>query len=237
MIGFFVNRFRSKEKRPTAGSALTAQGTKVENSPVASGSGNTQNVNAPIFNVNISQPTPAPAQAEPVRAAPAPRKRPLPNMVATGVRVAGVQRVSQDVWSESHPVQDAFIVQFTNEARMDRQNVGGPVKAQLIYRDGVRELRRITGCWLNQAADMTEFRVDDSHSLMVGLMLGGQFNTVGKRRVRVDLNTDEIPMDVNAIHGFEQGTVYVRLTHANTGDVLYEGQFQLNTHPPEIIRL
>jgi len=120
---------------------------------------------------------------------------------------------------------------------MDRQNVGGLVKAQLIFRDGVRELRRVTGCWLNQAADMTEFRVDDTHGLMLGLMLGEQFQSVGKRRIRVDVNADEIPMDVVALRGFEQGMVSVRLTHVDTGDVLYEGQFRLNTRPPEIIRL
>ena len=84
---------------------------------------------------------------------------------------------------------------------------------------------------------MTEFRVDDTHSLMVGLMIDKQFTTVGKRRIRVGLNADEIPMDVNALDGFEQGTVYVRLTHADTGDVLYVEQFGLNTRPPEIIRL
>jgi hypothetical protein len=164
------------------------------------------------------------------------RQRPFPNIVATGSHVARVSQVSEGVWSDRYPEQDAFIVQFTNEAKTDRQNVGGLVKAQLIYYDGVRELRRITGCWLYQAADMTEFRVDDTHSLMAGLMLGEQFFTVGKRRVGVALNTEEIPMDVTALHGFQQGAVYVRLTHASTGDVLYEGQFQLNTRPPEIIR-
>jgi len=29
----------------------------------------------------------------------------------------------------------------------------------------------------------------------------------------------------------------VRLTSVETGEVLYEGSFQLNTRPPEIIRL
>ena len=40
--------------------------------------------------------------------------------------------------------RDAFVVQFTNEARRGESNVGGLVRAQLVYRDGVRELRRIT---------------------------------------------------------------------------------------------
>jgi hypothetical protein len=68
-------------------------------------------------------------------------------------------------------------------------------------------------------------------------MLGEQFNIVGKRRIRVALNTDEIPQEIIPLHGFRQGTVSVRVTHVETGEVLYEGQFQLNTRPPEIIRL
>ncbi|SRR6266481_2835313 len=239
IILLLLKRWADSPKK-TAGTvpaqaALSAEGSSVSNSPVAGGSGINQNVNAPVFNVNIGQS--APAQAEPVHAAPAARQRLLPHIVATGAHVARVSQVSQGVWSESYPEQDAFIVQFTNEARMGGQNVGGLVKAQLIYRDGVRELRRVTGCWLNQVADMTEFRVDDTHGLMVGLMLGQQFTTVGKRRITVALGTDEIPQDVNPLHGFDQGTVSVRLTHTNSGEVLYEGQFQLNTRPPEIIRL
>jgi len=58
LIGFLVNRFRSKEKRTPAGAALTAQGAKVENSPVASGSGITQTINSPTTTVNLSVPAP-----------------------------------------------------------------------------------------------------------------------------------------------------------------------------------
>ena len=229
----------SRKKAPTPApapqTALNAQHSQVTNSPVAAGSGINQNVNAPVINVNVGQPAAPPAQPEPFRPAPVPRH--LPNVIVTGAHIASVSQVEQGVWSESHPMQDAFVVQFTNEARRGGPNVRGLVKAQLVYRDGVRELRRITGCWLNQAADMTEFRVDDTHGLMVGLMLGEQFNIVGKRRISVDLNTDEIPQDIIPLHGFGQGTVSVRVTHVETGEVLYEGQFQINTRPPEIIRL
>jgi hypothetical protein len=116
-------------------------------------------------------------------------------------------------------------VQFTNEARRDSPNVGGLVKAHLVYGRGEEEIRRITGCWLNEAADMMGFRVDETHNLLVGMMLGEQFTTIGKRRVR-----DEIPTDMNALPNFPV-TVSVRLTHANTGEVLYEGVFRLNQNP------
>jgi len=228
------SRKKTTSPVPAPQATLNAQDSHVSNSPVAAGSGIHQNVNAPVFNVNIGQPAPTPAQA-PGHAATAPRN--LPNVVATGARVVRVSQVSPGVWSERDPMQDAFVVQFTNEARRDRPNVEGLVKGQLIYRDGVRELRRVTGCWLDQAADMTEFRVDDTHGLMVGLMLGQEFNAVGKRRVRVAPGNEEIPQDIVPLHGFAQGAVSVRLTSVGTGEVLYEGQFQLNTRPPEIIRL
>jgi hypothetical protein len=241
IVLLLLKRLIFSKPRPVAEpkkTALSVKSSSVSNSPIANGSANNQNVNAPVFNVNIGPPAPVPPLAGPAQDARVPHQRPLPSMVATAAHVISVQRISQDVWSDrdSH-VHDAFIVQFTNEARVGRQNVGGLVKAQLIFRNGVRELRRVTGCWLNQAADMTEFRVDDTHGLMLGLMLGEQFHSVGKRRIRVDVGADEIPMDVVALHGFEQGTISVRLTHVDTGDVLYEGQFRLNTRPPEIVGL
>jgi len=68
-------------------------------------------------------------------------------------------------------MQDAFLVQFTNEAQREGQT----------WRDWQRlNSSIVTVCEnfaaspaaANQAADMIEFRVDDTHGLMVGLMLG-----------------------------------------------------------------
>ena len=152
----------------------------------------------------------------------------------TGARVCRVTQIDHGVWSEGHGYQDALAVQFTNEAKRDSQNVGGLVKALLVYRQGEAEIRRITGCWLNQSADMTEFRVDETHSLLIGVMFGQQFMTIAKRRVRVDINTDEIPTDMNVLPNFHAVTISVRLTHANTGEVLYEGALRLNENPFQI---
>jgi hypothetical protein len=78
---------------------------------------------------------------------------------------------------------------------------------------------------------MTEFHVDETHSLMVGWMFGGQFRTAAKRRVRVDINSDEIQTDMYDLPNFQAGTVSVRLTQGRTGDVLYEGQFRISVNP------
>lgn len=239
IVGLFLQRWLKSSSEHK--SNLTAQGAKVIASPVASGTGITQTISE-THHHHYPQPAQALpttlAQAQPVAPAPTtPNQRPLPNIILTSNYVARVSQVEYGVWSERVPVQDAFILQLTNQARSGGPNVGGLVKAQLVYRQGLRELRRVNGCWLEQGADMTEFRVNDTHGLMVGLMMGQQFTTVGKRRVRVSLGIDEIPQDIAVLNLFEDGTVSVQLTHADTGDVVYDGQFQLNTRPPEIIRL
>jgi hypothetical protein len=54
LIGLLIQRYRSKERSSDA--TLTAQGAKVENSPVASGSGITQTVNSPTtVNLNVGK--------------------------------------------------------------------------------------------------------------------------------------------------------------------------------------
>lgn len=239
IIGLLIQRwFKSSSEREAR---LTAQGAKVSGSPVASGSGITQTINETHhhhYPQPPQQPTPSPQnQLAASLASPTPAQRSLPNIILTGNYVARVSQVAYGVWSERVPVQDAFVLQLTNQARSSGPNVRGPLRAQLVYRQGVREFRRVNGCWLEQGADMTEFRVNDTHGLMVGLMMGEQFTTVGKRRERVSLGTDEIHQDIAALNLFENGTVLVQLTHADTGEVIYEGQFQLNTRPPEIIRL
>ena len=140
-------RFSGRSDAPKT----SVQNSPLSNSPVASGSGNIQ---TPIQihtarDVHIGPAPPAIPISQP-EPAPETRQRPLPNIVLAGAHTVGVSQVSQGVWSDTYPVQNAFIVEFTNEARIGRQNVGGLVKAQLSFSNGAKELRRITGCWLNQ---------------------------------------------------------------------------------------
>lgn len=239
IIVYLIQWWVRSEKKE--GGTLTAQGAKVIGSPVASGENINQQVTAPVIqhadNVNIghpapAQPVPRPAPEAAVPVATRPR-RPLPNMVMTGARVCRVTQIDHGVWTD-HPnlgYNDALAVQFTNEAKRDSPNVEGLVKALIVYRSGEEEIDRITGCWLNQGADMTEFRVDETHNLLVGIMLGERFAAVAKRRVRVDINTDECPTDLHALPNFHAVTVFVRLTHASGGEVLYEGAFRLSQNP------
>jgi len=107
----------------------------------------------------------------------------------------------------------------------------------LVYRDDQNELLRITGCWVNEATELAEFRVDETHELIAGVLLGSRLVAMGKRRVRESLNSDVIQMEQHPLTGFQQGSVRVRLTNADTGDLLYEAQFRVNVNPLGIVPL
>jgi hypothetical protein len=236
VLGFVVQQWLSRKDSKTEIKTTTNfKDSALANSPVATGQNNTQTLATQTFNaetIHIGHPAvPAPAPVQP----PATIQRLLPNITLTSARPVRITQISQGVWSETYRTHDALIVQFTNEARAGGQNVGGLVKALVVYRDADKVLRSGTGCWLDEHADMTEFRVDESHSLMVGWMFGGQFRTVAKRRVRVDTDKDAIQTDMYDLPNFQIGTVSVRLTHAKTGDFLYEGQFRVSVNPLTIV--
>jgi hypothetical protein len=120
--------------------------------------------------------------------------------------------------------EQAILIQFTNESRPGVRNVGGLVKAELVYKNDQAEALRIIGSWLNSGSDHTEFRVDESHKLMVGIQYAQMFIVIGRRHVyeqsRFTIETESHDLPV-----FQ--TVRVKLTNANTGDFLYEGEFRV----------
>ena len=110
-------------------------------------------------------------------------------------------------------------------------NVGGLVKAELVYKNDQAEVLRIIGSWLDASGDHTEFRVDESHKLMVGIKYAQMFIVIGRRHVyehhfTIEIERHELPV-------FQ--TVRVKLTNANTGDFLYEGEFRMTLNPLGIV--
>jgi len=168
-------------------------------------------------------------------------QRAAPNMACIGVRVVPVSETGTGIWSDNlgrfemqiavAQAQQALIVQFTNAARSGSQNVGGPVKALLIYRSSGHEFRRIVGCWLDAKTDFAEFRVDETQELLVAVMRNDRAITVSKRRISVDLNGEGIETHQEPIPQITEGTVVVRLTDANNGDFLFQGEFRLELKP------
>ena len=125
----------------------------------------------------------------------------------------------------------ALVAKFANEARPDASNRGWLVKANLIFREQGREARRIVGSWLEEATEIAEIRVDETRELLVLAVVDQRQHTIGKRRLRVDLNGEEIRTDVEPIAPAKIGSVTVRMTDADTGQFLTQYEFKLQMDP------
>jgi hypothetical protein len=132
------------------------------------------------------------------------------------------------VWQENVSGDQAVVIQFTNEARKEGQNVGVHVKALLIYKSDGAEVLRIIGSWLYELKEWTEFRVDEPHKLMVGVRYGQMLVAIERRHALTPIKPHP-----HYLPDFQ--TVRVRLTDANNGDVLYEGEFQVTIDPLKIV--
>ena len=156
-----------------------------------------------------------------------------PNIRMTGTGVASVSERGRGVWKEDvQGTEQAILIQFTDEARPGVPNVGGLVKAALVYKNDQAEVLRIIGSWLDASGDHTEFRVDESHKLMVGIQYAQMFIVIGRRHV-YEQGRFTIEIEPHDLPVFQ--TVRVKLTNANAGDFLYEGEFRVTLNPLGIV--
>jgi hypothetical protein len=221
VLGFLLKRYVFKEPAATGHtteSKLSSADSKVTGSPVISGQGNTTTI-------HIGQPPSAP-----VPFAASTEDKPRPNMRMTGTRVVPVHepqptRFEEDAGGETK----AVVIQFTNEARQGSRTAGASVKACLVYEDKGVEVLRIIGAWMYEDSDSASFRVDETRNLIVGVPLTEDLIAFGMYR----LSTGHVRVDTYVIPPFQ--IVRVRLTHASSGDVLYEGQFRVTRDPLKIV--
>src|SRR3984893_1615168 len=234
VVGYLLRGFRRaaeveyrlvqpERQEKTDSAELSVEDSQVTNSPVATGTG--------IFKNVIHVGATAPPALAPVPIAQPERHSPNIQMTSTGV--APVFERGRGVWKEDvQGTEQAVVIQFTNEARPGGRNVGGLVKAALVYKNDQAEVLRIIGSWLDASGDHTEFRVDESHKLMVGIKYAQMFIVIGRRHVyeqsRFTIETE--PHDLPVFQ-----TVRVNLTNANTGDFLYEGEFRVTVNPLGIV--
>jgi hypothetical protein len=125
----------------------------------------------------------------------------------------------------------ALVAKFTNEARPNAPNRGWLVKANLIFREQGKEVRRIVGSWLDEPTDFAEIRVDETRELLLIAVIDQRLHTIGKRRLRIDLNSEEVLTDVEPLPSPAIGSVTVRLTDADTGQFLMQREFKLQMEP------
>lgn len=229
------SRKSTSNPAPAPPATLNVQDAEVSNSPVVAGSGINQSVSAPVVNVNIGQPAgTAQAQAQPGRVAEASYQGPpRANIAFSSTDTIAIQEALSGgggLFFQHDNGNSAAVVQFSNDAIKGAENKEAVVKAAIIYRDGEKELLRVTGSWLGQDGADVRFQVDSSHTLIIGFILGDDFCVLEKSEVfghrrRFWVN------DLHRLGKPERLTALVRLTAASSGSCFFEGAFEVSTNP------
>jgi hypothetical protein len=244
ILGLLLEWWRRRSRPSGDDAALTAQGAKVSDSPVASGSGITQVVTATHHHyygqteaaAETQSAAPTPPPPELVRI-PREEASPSSRVIVTATRVIYVTQTGQSKWSEGRPNFDyeAIVIQFTNEAAPGYRNSQPLLRPSLVYSDEQNnELLRITGGWVNEETDLAHFRLEESHNLLVGVLLGGQLTGFEYTRTPSAGGGEYCHMIRRTLQGFRQGTVRVRLTDIHSRTLLYEGYYDIAINPLRI---
>ena len=232
------SRKNTSNPAPAPPVTLNAQDSEVSNSPVAAGSGINQSVSAPVVSVNIGQPAgTAQAQAQPGRVAQASYQRPpKANIAFCGTDTIAIQEALSGgggLFFQHDNGNSAAVVQFSNDAIKGAENKEAVVKAAIIYRDGAKELLRVTASWLGQDGADVRFQVDSSHTLIIGFILGDDFCVLEKSEVFGHRRQFWVN-DLHRLGKPERLTALVRLTAASSGYCFFEGAFEVTTNPLKI---
>lgn len=128
----------------------------------------------------------------------------------------------------------ALLVEFQNAASVER-HVGGQVWAFIEFSPASGgDITAVRGCWLEESGRYADFPVDTIHRLLVAIILGrGEIVAVAKMNNSV---MGEIPTESLVVEGTQPWRVHIRLTDANVGNILYEGNFRVTHNPPTITR-
>jgi hypothetical protein len=201
------------------------------NTPLVDGAANNQNINAPVFNVNIVQPSPAAAQAP---SPPKVEERARPNIRYVGASPVSLQEgLLGGGLVEEDSRQNALIIRFANEAKPDAQNLSVRVKAVLIYRYGQNEID-VAGSWLHETSDESDFEPDNRrHKLIAGIVIDGELAAITGERVNIHRRSWYLS-DRHSLKGFREGILFVQLTDVWTRRVLYQGEFEISVEPLQI---
>jgi hypothetical protein len=220
LIGLIAWLWRRFFKEPAAENVtVSVQDSQITGSPIASGSQVTQNIH---YGQELAPASPAPSVPASTQ------DKPRPNMQQTGPTVVPVNEFSSSQLIEDPTGEaQAFLIQFTNDARPDKPNVGAPVKASLIYENDGVEVFRTIGSWMDgEFDDWVMFRIDESRRLIVGVLFGNNFTAIG---MFCPSGSDRALIDPHIVPTFQ--TVRVRLTNANNGDFLYACRFRVTLDP------
>lgn len=179
-----------------------------------------------------------PAKATQAGLVPAEPKTPSPHIRVADLRPIRISPISElGKWTWHDEGQQGAVIQFKNEAQKDPgANKNVVAKALLIYRAGGKEILRIQGSWLD-GYDQARFNANNTRGLIVGVC--GDRGFCALEAVRTTVNgTEHVEIRPSRFASIPPKlTVLVQLTDANGPDVLYEGEFAINTNPLTIAQL
>lgn len=231
-LGLLIEWLRRRSRSYGQGAAIAAQGAKVSDSPVASGSGITQTIGDTHHHHYPPAVVPPPPTAQPA-VVPHRYVEPLPNVRCVGAGLISVQTNTFGALVETGSTPNAIAIRFSNEARQDAQNLPARIKAVLIYRYAQHEID-LAGNWLGEGGDISEFSPDSRrHKLIAGMLFSGGFNAVTGEKISHFRRDFHIP-DYRLLRGFQSGTVLVQLTDVMRSRLLYEGEFEIGVNPLRI---
>jgi hypothetical protein len=225
-LGLIIEWLRRRSHSSRHDAAIAAQGAKVSESPVASGTGNVQRVNSPdIYHINspnVVIPKPHAEEPKPVKA---------PQRLSTGlIRIVPIRPTREDKFYAASNGTPAVLARFTNEPNESGKGVRVTAKARIVYcDDNGEELCRLNdGCWLEERLNSKNFDYDESHELMLCAVIDGVLHAF------TNVRTQENYLDGTGsveIPRFTSGSVDVRLTNKYTGDVLNHSIYTLTAYP------
>jgi len=226
-IGVVIAWLQLRKKEPPAASTVDRSET---NSAVASGVGNTPIAIHSEGDVIFNHPPPS-VPVQPKLGKPEPRRPNIKYIGASTVSIEDAGRVGLVERGGSGP--NAIVIRFRNEAE-GTQTVGVCVRALLIYKDGEHEIDSVKGFWLETQSNIFHCHVDDRLTVLAGLVVDGTFIAYEAQKHVLSRDIYHVP-DPHYLRDFTTSTLFVRLTDADHGHVLYTGEFVVTKNPLSIV--
>ena len=104
----------------------------------------------------------------------------------------------------------------------------------LTYQDAKREILQIPGGWIDSPTAVAEFKVGESHTLLLGSVQGGHFVAVEVAPAVADGDHEDHLQMRHALPDFPHGLVCVSLTDVRNQRPLYDSYFEIGVNPLRI---
>jgi hypothetical protein len=166
------------------------------------------------------------------------RSKELPHsdIRATAARVIGVSKIQSSAWSHGgeYVVEPSIVVEFTNQAKKSGPETEPTVSALLTYQDAKREILQIPGGWTDSPTAVAQFKIGESHTLLLGSVQDGHFVAVEVVPAAADGGHGDHLQIRHALPDFHHGLVCVSLTDVRNQRLLYDSYFEIGVNPLRI---